>query len=138
MTVPGDGPVCPSADARPGATLLGILGPRGRVVFLPQGPRVTEDLLAGLAATSSPVEARHRFAAPCVARGCAFWDDGRCRAADVAAAEFPRDNSMAELPECGIRDRCRWFFQSGAEACRVCVHVTTAAVSESAGPVPSV
>jgi hypothetical protein len=35
------------------------------------------------------------------------------------------DVESAELPECSIRSECRWFYQSGVEACAICPEVIT-------------
>ncbi|MBM7776184.1 hypothetical protein JOD54_006388 [Actinokineospora baliensis] len=116
---------CPSGQAAPGATLLGIMGPGGRVVFTPHGPSLTEDLRTHLESqVDGPLETRYRFATPCATTGCAFWD-GACRALDAAHEEYP--TAMAALPECGIRDTCRWWSQEGPTACAVCPQVRTRA-----------
>ncbi|GLZ39045.1 hypothetical protein Acsp05_26690 [Actinokineospora sp. NBRC 105648] len=114
---------CPSSQAGPGATLLGILGPGGRVVYTPNGPRVTPEFQARLAARGGgPLESRYRFAAPCVESGCVFWD-GACRAVDAAHEDFVAVGGA--LPECGIRETCRWWAQQGPAACAVCPSVRT-------------
>jgi len=119
---------CPSSAGGPGATLLGILGPGGRVIFTPHGPRVDEALRTELAgADDGPLEARFRFAAPCVRSSCVFWD-GSCRAIDAAHEDFDAatPSDVDSLPRCGIRESCRWWAQEGAAACRVCPYVRTA------------
>ncbi|SES32009.1 hypothetical protein [Actinokineospora terrae] len=85
---------CPSGQATPGATLLGIMGPGGRVVFTPHGPALTSSLRTHLQAQvdenhpGAPLESRYRFATPCATKGCAFWD-GTCRALDAAHDTYP-------------------------------------------------
>jgi hypothetical protein len=129
VNAPGHSATCPSAPARPGAVLLGILGPNGRVVYTPGGPRATAGLLGDVARTmKGPVETRYRFAGPCVTNGCAYWD-GRCRAIDAAHADLDATTAGEagfKLPECGIRETCRWWAQEGQQACRVCIYVATA------------
>jgi hypothetical protein len=122
------GHTCPSGQAGPGATLLGIVGPGGRVVFTPRGPRITAELRTGLAdrAGDGSVESRYRFATACAESGCAFWD-GACRALSAAREDYGEHSAPDVLPECGIRETCRWWAQEGAAACGVCVHVRTAA-----------
>jgi hypothetical protein len=122
--------VCPSGQGEPGATLLGIIGPDGRAIFTPHGPKVTPTLREQLAATTSgPLESRFRFTMPCATSACVFWN-GRCRAIDAAHEDFDSHVTVesATLPECGIRESCRWWAQEGPDACRVCPHVRTAAI----------
>lgn len=117
---------CPSANGAPGAMLLGVFGPDGRAIFTPNGPKLTPDLRDQLtASTTGPLEARFRFAAPCAQSACVFWD-GSCRAVDAAHEDYEAV-AAAELPECGIRDTCRWWDQAGARACAVCPLVRTVA-----------
>ncbi|MGH3859154.1 hypothetical protein [Actinokineospora sp.] len=125
------GHTCPSASAAPGATLLGVFGPNGRAIFTPHGPKLTPELRDTLAAsTEGPLEARFRFAAPCAQSACVFWD-GSCRAVDAAHEDYGSPDAAA-LPECGIRDTCRWWAQEGARACAVCPLVRTAATDVNA------
>ena len=120
---------CPSASGTAGATLLGIVGPGGRVVFTPRGPKLTESLRDQLESTGSgQLESRFRFTAPCVQSACVFWD-GSCRAVQAAHEDFDglaATSEPAALPECGIRDSCRWWHQEGPAACQVCPYVRTA------------
>ncbi|RLK61712.1 hypothetical protein [Actinokineospora cianjurensis] len=142
---------CPSGQATPGATLLGIMGPGGRVVFTPHGPTLTPSLRTHLQSQvdqshpGAPLESRYRFATPCATKGCAFWD-GTCRALDAAHDTYPTpdtpassnssgghrapadpSHSVENLPHCGIRDTCRWWSQEGPAACAVCPQVRTRA-----------
>ncbi|SDH82901.1 hypothetical protein SAMN05192558_105245 [Actinokineospora alba] len=123
-----DKPTCPSSHAGPGSVLLGVFGPDGRAVFTPHGPKLTPELRDQLAAsTEGPLESRFRFAAPCAQSACVFWD-GSCRAVDAAHEDY--DSVAVEtLPECGIRDTCRWWSQEGPRACAVCPLVRTAVAS---------
>ncbi|GAA3038966.1 hypothetical protein [Actinokineospora globicatena] len=137
---------CPSGQATAGATLLGIMGPGGRVVFTPHGPTLTPALRDDLQSrVDGPLETRYRFATPCATKGCAFWD-GACRALDAAHDDYPSSPTGAppattsltntsptntSLPECGIRDTCRWWSQEGPTACAVCPQVRTRAPQHS-------
>ena len=126
--------VCPSAPAEPGALLLGIVGPEGRVAYVSPGMHVTQEFLDGVGERQSPT--RHfRFAGRCAESGCQQWTGERCRVADAlvqAAGELdlpedvlPEDVPPADVPRCGIRARCRWFAQAGLRACAVCPLVVT-------------
>ncbi|MBI1218343.1 MAG: hypothetical protein GC186_07325 [Rhodobacteraceae bacterium] len=118
---------CPSAPAEAGATLIGMLGPDGRIHNLRTPLEVDADFLAA-AATQGPPEARMRFAGRCVEGQCGQWTGHSCgvieRVLDrLASADGPQ--VAAELPPCTIRANCRWFSQSGGTACRACVLVVT-------------
>jgi len=123
---------CPSAPAVGSSRLLGIVGPGGRVVYTPGGPRLTETLRSGLGETRADghLETRYRFSGACVESGCAFWQEGECAAVTAAHREYDAVAGAAAdgpLPECGIRDTCRWWAQEGPAACAVCTFVVTAA-----------
>lgn len=115
---------CPSARAAPGATLLGIRGPDGRIANMRTPLPVTETFLD--AAGDAP-ETRMRFASKCETSGCAQWTGTRCGVIDnvlehLEAAKVPvRDT----LPPCPIRGTCRWHAQTGVRACYACELVTT-------------
>jgi hypothetical protein len=72
-------------------------------------------------------ERRFRFSGPCVEAGCRQWTGSRCGVID-RVLEAGVDDGAPErtgLPHCAIRPSCRWFAQSGAEACGVCPLVIT-------------
>jgi hypothetical protein len=117
-----DGLLCPSARCEPDALLIGIVGPTGRVGHLTPALAVDEDFVVQAHKGRAP-EKRFRFAQPCTEDGCQHWTGTRCGVVDAALS---RDLEPAEsLPRCGIRSGCRWFAQSGANACRVCPLVVT-------------
>jgi hypothetical protein len=88
-------------------------------------------------------EQRFRFSNKCIESGCSQWTGSRCGVIDnvlqlLAGVPAPGDiappaamapptpeQSTGPLPPCGIRPTCRWFLQSGADACRVCPYVVT-------------
>lgn len=116
---------CPSGRCREGATLLGILGADGALGYVT--PRITVDaaFVAGARRGRQP-EARFRFAEPCVEHECAHWSDNHCGLIyqildSPAVARVTRE--ATSLPECVIRESCRWFAQANAAACAVCPHV---------------
>lgn len=136
--------------------LLGVVGPSGRVAFLPSGPRVDSDMIDRLA-EFGPVTESYRFAGPCVTSGCIYWAQERCHVPDVVRHERersgtaplgasggdpggdPREHTV-ELPACAIRPSCRWWLQDGPSACALCpVVVTRTARTGPAleGPTPS-
>jgi len=119
---------CPSARCEPGATLLGIVEADGRVGYITPALQIDEKFVEQAQRGRAP-EKRFRFAGTCVEGGCAQWTGTRCGVIDRALAadvvEPPLKAAREPLPQCAIRSSCRWFAQSGADACRVCPLVTT-------------
>jgi hypothetical protein len=69
-------------------------------------------------------EKRFRFAGACVQKACTQWA-GRCGVVDTVLAEVPASALQTDLPECSIRSQCRWYHQTGPDACRACPVVVT-------------
>lgn len=90
------------------------------VVYLDEALPVTDSLL-GMAAPLQPTEV-FRFGATCHTAQCAHWSGRACGLVDRIVARVPAATST---PPCRIRVDCRWFAQSGAEACARCAHVVT-------------
>ena len=65
-----------------------------------------------------------RLAGRCTANKCVNWDNRECgligRMRETVDAQVVATLPDGTLPDCGIRDACVWWRQSGAEACRVC------------------
>jgi len=83
-------------------------------------------------------EKRFRFSQPCVTSGCGNWTGNRCGVIDgvvdeVSERQLPRPGE-ASLPKCSFRPKCRWFAQSGKEACAVCPLVITDLRTAEAAP----
>jgi hypothetical protein len=116
--------LCPSARCETGALLLGIVLPNGRVSFASDEIRLTEEFVA-VAQEGRPPEKRFRFAQPCARGGCRQWTGSRCQVIDDVQVALSGTVEDDELPACSIRPRCRWFLQSGADACAVCPAVIT-------------
>ncbi len=118
---------CPSAPAAPGATLLGVLGADGRIHNLRTPLKVDAGFLDA-AARDGPVEARMRFAGRCQTSGCSQWTGSRCGVIDRAMAHLEAVGARPvpqDLPPCVIRGDCRWFAQSGPDACGTCTLIVT-------------
>lgn len=117
--------LCPSARLKEGAVLLGVVMPDGRVAFA--GDRLIVNDGFVLDALEGRVrETRFRFAGPCVQGGCAHWTGGRCGAFDSVVGEVSSSAEKPLLPECSIRLQCRWFQQTGSDACSACPVVVSA------------
>jgi hypothetical protein len=115
--------LCPSARCEPGAILLGLSLPDGRVAFASDRIVVNEEFVEA-AAEGRPAEQRFRFAAPCVRGACKQWTGSRCGVID-AVVDHLGPTEAASLPACSIRSQCRWFGQSGPVACSACPLVVT-------------
>ena len=116
--------LCPSARLKEGAILLGIVRADGRVAFAVDRLVVNGDFVTNAQRGRSP-ERRFRFADACVRGACAQWTGTRCGVIDQVIDEVPPAALESRLPQCSIRPRCRWYHQSGGEACRACRVVIT-------------
>ncbi len=117
------GRTCPSTTVEHAPTLLGVVGPDGRVHYVtPALP--LDDEFRHKAAKAGAAEARFRFAGPCVERGCQQWTGTRCGVIDSLLDQVEHDLETALRP-CTVRRECRWFAQRGAAACRACPWVIT-------------
>ena len=116
--------LCPSARCEDGSILLGVIQPDGRVGYF-GGKMVVEDDFCTQAKEGRAPERRFRFANRCVEAGCKQWSGTRCGVIDRVTDLAGKEELPSDLPECGVRDRCRWFYQSGSGACRVCQLVVT-------------
>ena len=115
--------LCPSARCEPGAVLVGIAMPDGRIAYAADR-LVIDEAFVQTAQTGRSPESRFRFASRCAQGGCRQWNGQQCgvieRVLDLAPAA-----EGAELPECSIRTQCRWYQQRGVTACGVCPLVIT-------------
>ncbi|MGV8989527.1 MAG: hypothetical protein ACOH2H_25230 [Cypionkella sp.] len=120
------GYACPSAPAEPGAGLLGVLGPDGRIHNLRTLIPVDGAFLDAVRVRGAPEE-RMRFSNRCQTSGCSQWTGTRCGVIDRAMKEMkvPGTSPVAELSPCTIRGTCRWFAQSGPDACATCAFIVT-------------
>ena len=119
-----DSLLCPSAPAAEGAILLGVLSADGAVDYLPSEMAASSEFIA-IARQGRAPEQRFRFSSPCQQCRCKQWTGSACglptRLSDLLADQ----KVSGPLPQCSIRPRCRWFYQSGADACRICPLVVT-------------
>lgn len=122
--------LCPSSRCQEGAILLGIVLSNGSVAFA-KDRIVVDGAFVQNATTegSCPPESRFRFSGPCAKGGCHQWTGSRCGVIDSLLVDARAQNYQPQadtpLPQCSIRDSCRWFDQTGAEACAVCGIVVT-------------
>jgi hypothetical protein len=111
----------------PGSRVLGVVNADGRVEFLKQEVIVDKRFIEVAEEGRNPRK-RFRFVNTCVEKGCTQWESGKCGVAEATVeAELPMADT---LPECGIRQSCRWFAQRGEVACRMCPEVITELFAE--------
>jgi len=122
------GGACPSSGCRPGAVLLGIVMPDGRIAYAPDRIVVDEEFVA-IAHEGRAPEQRFRFSAPCMSGACRQWDGSECGLVDRLMREYEAQLGAPRLtdplPECSIRPECRWYLQRGGAACTVCSVLVT-------------
>jgi hypothetical protein len=122
--------LCPSARCEEGAILIGLVGGDGQISYLFPSMEIDDEFVKRAHAGRSP-ERRFRFAQPCVRERCCEWTGERCgvidRLVDEVAALEPTQwtEPGRSLPHCSIRPNCRWWIQTGPEACRTCPLVIT-------------
>jgi len=115
--------------------VIGVVNADGTVGYIRDRLEASSAFLEA-AAEVGPPELRYRFSAPCQQSACGQWHDGCCTLPGRLAALVPSEEQRGDddrLPRCAIRARCRWFAQSGADACGICPVVGT---RDQAVPVP--
>lgn len=110
--------------------MLGIVLSNGSVAFAKDRIVVDEAFVQNATIEGSrPPESRFRFSSPCARGGCHQWTGSRCGVIDSVLKDTRDQNyhpkADTPLPQCSIRDNCRWFDQTGAAACAVCDIVVT-------------
>jgi hypothetical protein len=123
---------CPSSRCEPGAVLLGIMLPSGQLAYAAERVVIDEEFVAIANEGRSP-EARFRFSSPCVRGACRQWTGTGCGVIEAVLAQEQPAATDGPLPHCSIRSTCRWFAQSGREACAVCPKVVTDSRLEALG-----
>lgn len=116
--------LCPSLRCQEGAILVGIVLPNGRVAFSSNQIIVDQEFVQIASKGRSP-EKRFRFGGLCVKGGCQQWTGTRCGVIDTVMKTVSQGKVASALPDCSIRSQCRWFYQSGTDACAVCPEVIT-------------
>ena len=115
---------CPSARCEPGANLLGVVLPEGKIAHLAVRTPVDRVFVAIAEQGRAPAK-RFRFSSPCRRGDCRQWSQQRCSVIDTLLLDLGPADVEAPVPRCSIRPDCRWFRQVGLKACRVCADVVT-------------
>lgn len=108
-----------------GAILLGVVLPNGTIAYADRRFRIDAQQAENLRGVAASPEKRFRFSTPCAQGGCQQWSGSKCGVIEEVLASPPPASLPRVLPECSIRQQCRWFLQRGAEACGVCRYVIT-------------
>jgi len=119
--------LCPSSCCREGAGILGIVKEDGQVELLKKKILINEEFIQIARLGRSP-EKRFRFFDKCLKGGCQQWKENRCGLIDQivnTSIETSENKQNDKIPNCIIRNDCRWFNQWGYEACKVCTEVIT-------------
>ena len=104
--------------------MIGIVRLNGRIAFAATPMVVDEEFVRQAEAVGTP-ERYFRFANPCAQGGCAQWAGDHCGVIETVLAGNQNEMETETLPDCLIRPSCRWYYQSGVQACRVCPSVVT-------------
>ena len=123
MTDSEQNKMCPSTTCHPGALLLGVVQSDKKVALLNTPVKIDEEFVEKAMKAGNP-EQRLRFAGKCAKSGCSQWA-GRCGVIDKALNYMKDAVDNTPLPDCLIRPQCRWFSQTGADACKVCPMIVT-------------
>jgi hypothetical protein len=115
--------LCPSGDVdMPKSAIFGIIGGTvdiPELVYLDEVKSIPPELLT----LDSPVKPSEifRIAANCIEGGCKHFDGAECR---LVERIVDRLSAVVEtIPDCAIRDRCRWWNQEGKAACLRCSQI---------------
>ncbi len=115
--------LCPSYSAEPGAQLFGIVNQTGLIDYLSSTIEVNQFFIDETK-KGRTAEERFRFAGNCAKNGCKQWDKSgnQCGLLDSVIEVFDKVE-IGPLPNCAIRDSCRWFAQRSESACYNCNEV---------------
>ena len=116
--------LCPSAQCDEGAILLGVVQKNGHISFVRDKVFIDDEFVRISHLGRSP-EKRFRFANTCAKAACKHWRNHQCMVVDTIVDICSPQPEMPRLPQCSIRENCRWFKQSGRKACTLCPLIIT-------------
>jgi hypothetical protein len=128
--------MCPSNRCKPGSKLLGVRQENGTVSILPDPLPIDENFINAVNHDGVIPEQKFRVTNKCVETGCSQWNGKGCGVIDNVIQYLEHIPHSATLPKCNIRPSCRWFLQSGADACKICPFIITE-ITEADNPVSS-
>jgi hypothetical protein len=121
----GQSYLCPSHRCKPGSQLLGIRQDDGTVAILPEPLPINESFIEAVKQDEMAPEQRFRFTNKCIEGGCNQWTGSACGVVERIVLHLDSLPTLTALPVCGIRNKCRWFSQRQADACKACPFVIT-------------
>lgn len=117
--------MCPSHRCKPGSKLLGVRQEDGTVSILPEALAIDEVFIERAKGHEMSPEKRFRFTNKCIEGGCQQWNGKGCVVADRMVEYINQIAVTEDVPRCSIRNTCRWFYQKGSDACKICSYVLT-------------
>ena len=127
-----DQKTCPSSICIPGAYMLSVVDNSEEVIFNTVEVKIDKDMAQELHDEFGEPEKHFRFSNTCVESGCKQWKNGQCSVINLIIKTNEHQNIPEDLPDCLIRNTCRWFFQRGAEACKYCKYIVTDSLENQA------
>jgi hypothetical protein len=121
---------CPSYRCKTGSQLLGVRQDDGTIAILPTPLPIDEAFINAVKDDEMAPEQRFRFTNKCVESGCNQWTGKNCGVVERVVQHLELLPVLEELPACGIRDKCRWYHQRKADACKVCPFIITEITEE--------
>ncbi len=115
---------CPSSTCEEGAILLGVVNSNGTIGYVSTPVTIDQEFIDEAQQQGVP-ESNFRFSNTCVESGCRQWSNGKCGVIQKIMWSNEDVSLPAQLPDCSIRDSCRWYFQEGAKACSFCPYIIT-------------
>ena len=115
---------CPSSVPLPKSKLIGVLNEKtNRMEILPEPVPIDEDIQRELERFGEKKMKTVRLTNTCAMKGCGQWDGSKCSLIGNILEKIEEKKREKNLPECGIRNTCRWYAQEKEEACKVCTLV---------------
>jgi hypothetical protein len=115
--------MCPSSAAETADSVI-----FGIVLGTPEAPHVlhldqVKPIPAELLELDAPVKPAEifRIAGTCSENDCQHYDGSKCRLVERIVDGLPIVTE--QIPACAIRSTCRWWYQSGKEACLRCQQI---------------
>jgi hypothetical protein len=114
--------LCPSYFCKEDAILLGIVRKEGHISFVKERILIDNEFIK-IANKGRKPEKRFRFAGNCVKNACKHWKGYKCTLIDGIISNTLSKNTTTKLPDCSIRQECRWYRQCGEMACSICPQI---------------
>lgn len=115
--------LCPSAPCEEGNLLIGRTLNDDNVKILKKPIKINVSFVEEAKKHRTP-EKRFRFASSCKQKKCRNWNGDQCTIPDTVE-QLLLYAPINTIPECGIRNLCRWHLQSGENICLLCPFITT-------------